>query len=367
MKVVIISKLIYPANAPRPFRATELAKEFARQGHDVTLYGLLGNYDYTDFQSKTKIKVKTLGKTIFSKVNSDGNNRYSLLNRVINKLLRPWLEFPDIELAKKTFKVLEQEENIDLLISVAVPYPIHWGVAWHKTTRKNKYNDTTWIADCGDPYMGNPFNWKPFYFKYVEKWFCRQANYLTVPIEEAKRGYYPEFLDKIKVIPQGFDFNAVSITSNYVPNKVPTFIYAGTFYHKLRDPSPLLQFLCDLDMDFHFKIYTKAVEFVNPYKDKLGSKLTISPYIERTELIYEMSKADFLVNIQNKSSVQSPSKLIDYGLSKRPILNIVDETDISLIKNFIKGDYSKAYNIEDIDYYNIKNVVNKFIDLKTTR
>jgi hypothetical protein len=36
----------------------------------------------------------------------------------------------------------------------------------------------------------------------------------------------------------------------------------------------------------------------------------------------ELSKSDFLVNIDNAESVQSPSKLIDYKIAGRPILNI---------------------------------------------
>lgn len=34
-KILIISRSFYPMNSPRSFRTTELAKEFARQGHEV--------------------------------------------------------------------------------------------------------------------------------------------------------------------------------------------------------------------------------------------------------------------------------------------------------------------------------------------
>src|SRR5690554_3991703 len=124
MKIVIISRLIYPANAPRPVRATELAKEFARQGHDVTLYALLGKYNYDTFEEETKIKVKSLGKTYFSRFNSDNSHSYTLVDMVLNKLLRRWIEYPDLELSGKVFKVLKNELDIDLLITIAIPYPI---------------------------------------------------------------------------------------------------------------------------------------------------------------------------------------------------------------------------------------------------
>src|SRR5690554_4723211 len=306
MKIVIISRVIYPANAPRPVRATELAKEFARQGHNVFLYGLLGNYNYEIFENETKIKVKSLGKTYFSRLNSDNSHSYSFIEKLLAKLLRKWIEFPDLELSKNVFNILKKEQNIDLLITVAVPFPIHWGAAFFRTLHQKNMEHTTWIADCGDPYMGNPFNKRAFYFKYVEKWFCRKADYITIPIEEAKEAYYPEFIEKIRVIPQGFRFDEVSLNDNFQGNPYPTFIYAGVFYPILRDPRPLLNYLVSLEMEFRFIIYTKSPELIQPYKNKLKHKLVIKSYIPRNELLEEMSKADFLLNIENNTSKQSP-------------------------------------------------------------
>ena len=34
-----------------------------------------------------------------------------------------------------------------------------------------------------------------------------------------------------------------------------------------------------------------------------------------------MSKMDFLINLENLNKEQSPSKLIDYAISKRPIFS----------------------------------------------
>src|SRR5699024_12169166 len=61
-------------------------------------------------------------------------------------------EYPDIELLFKVKKALREESGFDLLISIAVPHPIHWGTAW--AWRKENPIAKTWVADCGDPYMG---------------------------------------------------------------------------------------------------------------------------------------------------------------------------------------------------------------------
>lgn len=364
-KIVIIASHIFPRISPRSMRATELAKELGRQGHDVTLYAKIGDYDYSEFEKDNNIKVKSLGRTFLSKETSSSSDEASFFDKVMYRTIGPLFEYPNIELVRKVVKALEIESDIDLLISVAVPYPIHWGVALFKQRYPNRLNSTTWVADCGDPYMGNPFHKHPFYFKYIEKWFCNKTDYLTVPIVEAKEGYYPEFRDKIEVIPQGFNFNEVNLDGLYKGNEVPTFLYAGVFYPNIRDPRPFLDYLITLDIDFRFIVYTKSVGLLAPYQESLGEKLIINDYIPRQQLLIEMSKADFLINFENNTSKQSPSKLIDYALCKRPVLSINSNLalDVETIHHFFNGEYGGQLVIDNVAQYNITNVAHKFVKL----
>lgn len=363
--ITIISSVIFPRISPRSMRATELAKELARQGHNVTLYGVLGQFDYKEFEEKYEIKVKDLGPVNFVQLNSDGESEMTILYRVFRKLFKKLLEFPDIELAFRTNKVLKTESNTDLLITIAVPFPIHWGAAFSKSRNIDKFAKI-WVADCGDPYMGNKLHKRPFYFKYIEKWFCKKADYISIPIEEAKEAYYPEFHNKIRVIPQGFDFGN-NLNLGYKPNnKVLTFIYAGVFYSGIRDPRPFLDYLVSKkDTDFLFVIYTKSEDILAPYKRTLGNKIIVKNYIPREELLIEMAKADFLVNFENNTSIQSPSKLIDYALSHRPILslNSSDKLNKEIIEEFFMRNYNNSLVIKDIERYNIKTVAKQFVDL----
>ncbi|SEF89259.1 glycosyltransferase family protein [Sphingobacterium lactis] len=371
-RILIISSVFYPVNSPRSNRTVELAKEFARQGHDVTVYAQLGSYDYSSFEKDNNVKVKNLGKNPFSNFNSDIGqiNKQSLITKIGKKLLGRALEFPDIGVLSLVNKALITETkadlpNIDLLITIAVPYPIHWGTAKFREKFPEKLQNTTWVADCGDPYMGNPFVKKPFYFKYVEKWFCRYADFLSIPINDAKDAYYPEFQHKIKIIPQGFEIGNEDYSINFVGNRVPTFIYAGTFYKDKRDPRPLLEYLIKKGVRFKFKIYTKTKHLLLPYIDSLGDCLEINDYLPREQLLVEMSKADFLLNIENNSNLQSPSKLIDYGLVKRPILNIKSNGNLneSIVDEFLEGIYINGIIIDDISEFDIRVVSKRFLDL----
>lgn len=363
-KIVIISAVFYPLNSPRANRTTELAKEFARKGHDVTVYAVLGKYDYSQFEQTYNLKIRDLGEMRFIKFNSDGDViTPSLIYRALLKLIRKLIEFPGIELSYKVVQLLRKKRDVDLLITIASPHTIHWGAAYaSKWFYGNKVN--TWVADCGDPYMGNKFARRLFYFKYIEKWFCRKVDYISIPIKEAKEGYYKEFHNKIRVIPQGFNFDEVQSLQKNVSNSVITFIYAGNFYSGIRDPRPFLDYLIKLDVDFKFIVYTKSKALIENYKNKLNRKLEIHDYIPRAELLSVMSQADFLINFENNTEVQSPSKLIDYALSKRPILSVNSiNMNKTHIKQFLKGNYANQIIIPNIEQYNIRNVVNSFIDL----
>lgn len=362
LNIIIITKNIHPQLSPRAFRSTELAKELARQGHNVTLYAVLGSYDYSEFERDTEVKVKNV-KMFLPVQKSDGVHKLGLLSRIFIKLFKYSLEFPDIELMFKTANIIKKSDNIDLLITIAKPFTIHWGAALSKTIYQNRF-PKTWIADCGDPYMGSAFTSPPFYFKYVEKWFSKKADYLTVPIYEAKEGYYKEFHNKIKIIPQGFKFDKPIIPTKPPINKIPTFIYAGTFIKNGRDPGLFLEYLATIKQDFLFVIYTKNKKFITPFLPVLKNRVILKDYIPRIELLEEMKQADFLLNFDNGTARQSPSKLIDYAIVNRPVLNIQGHhIHKNKILEFLSGDYTHQLKIENIDQYRIENVTRKFIKL----
>lgn len=364
MKIVIISGWAYPSSTPRSFRATELAKYLAKAGHDVTHYFMpVEGFDYAEYVKQTGIKVKSLGKTKYVKSPGGATHAMSLLRRARLKLLNKLIEFPMIELAFKTYDILKECRHVDLLITIAYPFPIHWGAAWAKKKMGDEF-PKKWISDCGDPYMGNSVH-KPLpYFQLVEDFWGRQTDYITIPIEEGRKAYSKKVQDKIRIIPQGFDFSNIRIDTSFGGNEIPHFIYAGIVYKGYRDPSAFLEYLCRLKTDFRFIVYTKSKEAFNAYKGRLGEKLVINDYIPRDELIYKMSQMDFLINLLNNNSVQSPSKLIDYALSGRPILDISSSfAEKENFDNFMKGDYSNKHAGVDVQKYNIENVGKQFLEL----
>ena len=207
-KILIVTRSFYPTNSPRSFRASELAKEFARQGHEVTVL-TSKKEEHLDYELKHHLKIKDLGTPRWKLITLKGSKISVLAKRAINRFLKLFFEFPDFEYVSLVKKALKEESGYDLLISIAVPYPIHWGVA--KSRNEKHPIAKTWVADCGDPYMFAEFDTfkKMFYFKYLEKGFSRKADYITIPRVEMIGNFYEEFHNKIHPIPQGFRFEDV--------------------------------------------------------------------------------------------------------------------------------------------------------------
>lgn len=363
MKILVLSQHLFPMHTPRAHRTGELVKELGRQGHEVTLYAVLGKYDYAPFEEKYKVKVKNIPlKWMVHPYNSDNDKRRTLIDKVLGRVLKK-VGFPNIEFMFRIPAILKKDHDYDALISIADPHQIHWGVA--KLRKKDRsLVPKIWIADCGDPFMLNGSGGHLQFFEKYERLFCEQCDYITVPVEDAKKGYYEEYRQKIEVIPQGFKFEHEPQTVE-PKNDILTFAYAGVFYKDIRNPETLLNYLSTVDKDFRFEVYTPDPSSIKPFQSKLGERLVLKSPLERKHLIAELKKKDFLINIENVNSpAQIPSKLIDYGLSGRPILS-VNPVDLnqSVINEFLNRVYSNQYIVNNLQQYDIRNVADKFLEL----
>lgn len=364
-KILITTNGFYPDISPRSFRATELAKELVRQGHTVKVltHPRIGT---AEFCKNNGIEFKDLGHITWPVPTVKGEGLVRLFWRVVTRFSALLLEYPFIQIMPLMKQGLKGESGYDMLISVAVPYPIHWGVASVRT--KNNPIAKIWVADCGDPYMGqeNDTFKPPFYFGWLEKKFCRKADYLTVPTAASINGYYKEFHDKIRVIPQGFRFEDIrKYTGPKTTDKI-IFGYGGMFIPGRRDPSELLAFLNGLNESYHFEfhVYTNTPQLIAPFIAASNDRIQLKQVLDRESLLFEMSKMDFVVNFENVGNTQTPSKLIDYAILEKPILSIkTGNLDINIVSEFLNGNYANAFIINDFEQYRIEKVAKKFLQL----
>lgn len=363
MKILIISGAFYPENSPRSFRSTELVKQFCRLGHEVTYVGRYDDELHVEFVKEHGFTFIDVGPKKW-KLFSTKNKLFSKPIHIVNRLLELFLEYPDLEWTVKLPRVLNKLQGFDLMISVAVPHPIHWGVACVHS--KSSKVAKTWVADCGDSYYLNQLDSfrKPFYFKWMEQRWCRKVDYISNPMDAMKTNFLPEFHDKCVEIPQGFKIEeSEKYLKPYHKNAVPTFCFSGSFIPGSRDPRPLLEFLTRLDIDFKWHIFTRNSQYVLPYMVKAGNRIEIHDYVPRPKLLELQSKMDFLINFTFDPQLQVPSKLIDYLITTRPILNIDKELDTNNVLAFLNGDFSARFDKISLDRYRIESVCDKFLKL----
>ncbi|ASI36432.1 hypothetical protein A0126_12835 [Exiguobacterium sp. N4-1P] len=358
-KILIISHWYYPHNVPRAFRAKALYEDLINKGHDVDL--LIGNqkvflkkdeYDLEKFEIPKKSN--TLNKKFKGRL-------FEKIKEIIFYFIGDRFLFTS---GKHIYKNIDFE-NYDGVISLGLPFYINFITALKKKLTKS---NTTLITEWSDPFYGTKDIKIAPYFNYIQKKVCSISSYVVIPTIAALP-YFLKYKDekKIKIIPQAFDFSNIKI-SDYKKNEVPTFGFAGLFYKDIRNPEKLLESLSSIDIPFKFVVYTVTRgrifdEVLLKYKNILGDKLEISSLIPREDCLKKLSEMEFLINIDNLSSNQVPSKLIDYALTKRPILSFKqDEIDIEILKSFIDGVYDNSLYL-DIEKYNIKHRSNDFLEL----
>lgn len=367
MKILMVSYCFPPQQNPRAFRTFELARELSKQGHTVTVIIPALDIDVNKYKSEYDLDIKMVGtyhKT--AKEQKKKGKLIHLLDKVIHYFIGGKKMVYSIPLSKRLLKVNEQ---YDLLISLSAPFVVHLGT-W--LAQKKRKLASVSIADCGDPFYENPSNRHFILLKYLEKMVLNSFDFVTIPTEVAHKTYSKMVAQsKIRVIPQGFNFNDVRI-AEYVTNEVPTFAYAGAFYEKIRNPRCLFEYLCKINEEFKFVLYidkknAQTMNCISPYIDKLGGKLELRNIIPRLDCLFELSKMDFLINISNLGSVQVPSKLIDYALIKRPVFSFNQENfAFESLEEFLNGNYNIRDLGVNLDSFDISKIAEKFLSLGKT-
>ena len=371
-KLLIVSYYFFPENKPRAFRTFELTKGLCEIGFDVTLVVPSYNITYLDltkkFSNLTILQLPDANKsqkiTISEKKQSKGKSTLRiLLERSVYAL------FPSGSDAKYGYQLIQffrRNRGIyDTVISISYPYSVHFGVV---VSKKLKYlKAKSFITEFGDTLVGCPALPKSIVHKILQKFISVNSNYIVTPTHLAipNLSIYKE-KENVKVIPQGFNFSDVK-TKEYKKNVIPTFGYAGSFHYTMRNPEILLELLSTLNIDFRFIIYTNLkdnnlVVLFEKYKKKLGEKLVINSVIPRLEVLEKLSTMDFLVFEENVSNNQSPSKIIDYKLTGRPIFSFHQNSiNVEKFLEFLNFNFTnQSYMDFKIEDFSIEKVIDKY-------
>lgn len=368
MIIHIITGHYTPQIHPRAFRASELAQELTRLGHDVTVSILteIEGFDYEKYEAQTGIKIKNLSLYKHSMDESLVLKKSTFLSRAKDFISEYFFAGRLFLNSIKIADLLEIEEETDLIIALSTPFMDILGVSKYIKKKKGS-NHFVAIADSGDPFYYSKQYGKAFWFYWVEKNAYKQYDYLTIPVETAIPSYnklIPE--RKIKIIPQAFNLTDTKLYEGCLGDPIK-FAYAGVFYWDIRNPEFLFKSLDKSDIDFEFHIFMRYADAklndVLSHYPNLQKKIRLRLSVPRKELLYELSAMHFLININNISNTQIPSKIIDYRIANRPILSF-NSSDFSHEKlfQFMSGNYEGQMRV-DITRFDIRNVAQQFLEL----
>ena len=168
------------------------------------------------------------------------------------------------------------------------------------------------------------------------------------------------------MIPQGFRFEDINLYKGPLNKEKVIFGYAGMFIPGRRDPSEFLTYLNSLHENhpFEFHIYTNTPHMVMPFVTSSKGRIILKDFIPRGQLLYELSKMNFVVNFENVGKRQTPSKLIDYLIIDKPVLSIrYGDLNKKSVDNFLKGIYKERMNLPQKDHYRIDKICQQFLSL----
>lgn len=367
MKIHILTGHFYPQLHPRAFRANELALEFASRGHEVSVTNCwtITDFNYEAYGKDNNLKIINL-ELIRTSSDCEKKAMFSSKGR-LNETLRFLKEYLIAGTVPIKSKLIAQKllisNNTDLVIALSTPFSCLWGLSKYI---HNNGKDFIAIADSGDPFYYSKQYTKAPWFKIIERNVYKRYDFLTIPTENAIPLYSPLIAEeKIKIIPQGFRMDNLNLYKGDFEGPV-RIAYAGVFYRDIRNPEFLFRHLAQSKQNFELYLFMRnrdslIDEYLIKYPSLRGKiKVTSIPH---EELIYELSRMHFLVNIENLSNTQIPSKLIDYGMAGRPIFSCNEKSFMpEELDHFMEGDYSGKLEI-NVQRYNIKRIADEFIEL----
>lgn len=332
MNILFISHWFPPYNAIGSVRAYEMARYLDGLGHNVTVIttshnSVPTNYD-VDFGKLRVIRQKF--PRVLSFIEGPLVGKIGILRRIAKRLFYPdqfaLLVRP---LAKVAIDAARQSENIDLIMTTALPFSLNL-----VGRIVSKRLAVPWIADNRDLWANTPYRRSVFGSELIDMAFERNvlahATYVTTVgnrmTEEMKSRLAHADVFTIR---NGADCRPGRRPySDYDNGRKLTFAYTGVLYKGRRDLTPLLTALIKSGVTAKLSFYGSESETVNtiarmhPSIDIVNGGHTGKQEIKQIQqashfLVLALADDEF-----DKSVL--PGKFFEYMEAGRPIIALCD-------------------------------------------
>ena len=336
----VLDSVEYPL-APTPALARRTAGVLAQRGHSVHLLELWdGETAPAEESGCTCTRIAFPDERVMNQILERGNPGGTPIPLRLAKLcLHPAaalaairqivLKKPHrISAAKKAIEQLDREHSFDLIVSVAAPYAGSFALEKAQVNSKK----LSWQMD---PYAGNqsynaPGSWDR------EKELLNALDGVFIAPAMAEYYAYNAPLASFRNKMQVQDFPSLVRPQSCSETREPgplRCVFVGSLYPGLRTPHYVLDLFQALNSPDAELILVGGgwenypADLAAPYQKILGSRLTITGPLPRSEAEAWLQKADVLVNLGNGVANQVPSKLFEYFAAGKPILHLAKLVD----------------------------------------
>jgi hypothetical protein len=218
-------------------------------------------------------------------------------------------------------------------------------------------NEIYWIADYGDPFSVShewSANNKCIYQR-INYWMDSKiysgSNVFAVMNDETFARYSKLFNGSSRILKVNHLAPEMPMIYSRKQSKTLTLVYVGSFHKQVRDHLLLFEFSKLLMSITKFDL---IIELYGPIDYWLGIELPanvrLNGKVSRDKAIGLLCSADLLINVNNSTILMTPSKVVEYIATRRPIINI-------------GGDLSKTY--EPLSRYERLGMAWSFVGTKS--
>ncbi len=333
--------------APRHIRAKRIGAEIRKietlhylsfkiaNNPDVPNNSILINYSFISLGSRSFLELEKHKSKI-------GIYFYKIINRIFLRF-----SFPDVivweqKKLKKNLKKIIEEKKIDVVVAFVMPYGLL------EVGEYVKELGCKWIVDIGDPISNNVAkknDGKEFKRLNYEKKHLGIADAIITTNDETTDYYRKMFSENknqiIESVYAGIPEEFLNIEKKELSEKTVKMIYAGIFYTDgVRDPSNLIEVIENNEFsgkEIVLSVYGCHLDKFSNYKNVNFKR----EKIPQKELFEKYKESDLLLFVDNKSSIQVPSKLFELLALKRPVVFIYYDKNSPSVK--IAENYSHVF------------------------
>jgi glycosyltransferase involved in cell wall biosynthesis len=356
-KVLIVSFHYWPALNARAFRWTALAEDWASQGREVHVV-CARRPDRPVAETLNGVRVHRVGSAWIERLRGAAlpvagagtaaqPNRVRRLLTSFARSLWHGIYWPDTSCtwffaARSKTRELLGAIGADALVSVS---PAFTAVAVGRSLARRTPRGFRWLIDLGDPFSfaeeAPPNNFRLYRGLNIrfERSCFAAADSVSVTTSETRDRYaalFPESAQKIAVIPPLVILPETGPgTAQAGRSDRRRLAFLGRLYPTIRPPDFLLALFAALtaapegeryELHFYGETWECEASFA-PYRHMVDRNLFLHGPVPRERAVSAMRSAYALVNIGNDTRYQLPSKVVEYAMTGRPILNLVPRPD----------------------------------------